>query len=353
MHKVAIIIPTMNRPDLILRQFEFYELMNSPHPIYVSDSSNEENAKKLIKGIEKFKTLKITYQWASPGKDHLYSLLELVKEKFCIQMGDDDIMIPDTISECADFLEQNHDYGTCMGKQVNIRFRKEDYNNAFGKIGQQTRPMGRSVEGDDMLVRIKDFWSNPYFICFVVRRTETERKLRKITKNFSLMERMLEFLLVSNLIICGKSKILDKLGYVMQISDNRYNFEQDLYLDFVLSPDIKDKWKIARDGLSEIIFGTGKTKEDSDKIAKWMFIVYLAHQFKLDVDWLPVNSDRGGIVKNKNYLKRAKYIILNNPVLSSIYHKFKPPHGDVAYPGSKYYNDFKNIKDFLEKNRTP
>src|SRR3989344_4055848 len=85
--KVATIISTMNRPDFILRQFEFYELMDSPHPIYISDSSNEENAEKLKNGIKKFKKLNITYQWAPPGKDCLYLLLPLVKEKFAILLS--------------------------------------------------------------------------------------------------------------------------------------------------------------------------------------------------------------------------------------------------------------------------
>ena len=98
MTKVAIIIPTMNRPDFLLRHFEFYELTNSPHPIYISDSSTPENAEKIKSGIDKFKKLNITYQWAPPGKDCLHQLLPQIKEKYCIQIGDDDLMIPNTIS---------------------------------------------------------------------------------------------------------------------------------------------------------------------------------------------------------------------------------------------------------------
>ena len=56
-NKVAIIIPTMNRPVFLLRQLEFYELSDSLHPVYISDSSNEENAEKLKNGIKQFKKL--------------------------------------------------------------------------------------------------------------------------------------------------------------------------------------------------------------------------------------------------------------------------------------------------------
>src|SRR3989344_1397157 len=283
-NKVAIIIPTMNRPVFLLRQLEFYELSDSLHPVYISDSSNKENAEKLKNGIKQFKKLNITYQWAPPGKDCLYQLLTLVREKYCIQMGDDDILIPKTISECADFLENHPDYATCSGKQVNIRFQHEDYNNPFGRIRRQTRPHGRSIEDEDMLVRAKNFWSDPFFICFVVRRTEVEKSIREITKHFSLMDRMLEFLLVSILIISGKSKTLDKLGYIMQVSDNRYAFEQGLAIDFMLFSALGEKWSLGEKGFSKMLMKKGISEEKSREIVRWLFIVYLARQFTLEVD---------------------------------------------------------------------
>jgi glycosyltransferase domain-containing protein len=340
----------MNRPDFILRQFEFYELMNSPHPIYISDSSNEEKSEKLKNGIKKFKKLNITYQWAPPGKDCLYQLLPLVKEKYCIQMGDDDIMIPKTLSECADFLEEHPDYGTCGGKQVNIRFRREDYNNPFGIIERQTRPLGRSLEDEDMLVRIKNFWSDTFFIPFVVRRFETESSIRNITKHFSFIGCMVEFLLVSILITSGKAKTLDKLGYIMQINDNRYDFDYTLYIDFVLSPDMNKNWKICEEELSEVIRKKGRSREESLKIVKWLFIVFLAHQFTLNISWLPIGRKDPEIVK-RNLLKELRRFISSNHLLKSIYYKFYPPVKDITRPESKYFNDFETVKDFLEKNR--
>src|SRR3989344_5989671 len=119
-NKVAIIVTTMNRPDYMLRKFRFYELV-------------------------------------PPGKDYVYQLLPLIKEKYCFHMGDDDLIIPKTSSECADFLEDHPDYGTCSGQQVNIRFRKKDFDNAYGIIERQTVPINRSFEEEDTLARIKNF----------------------------------------------------------------------------------------------------------------------------------------------------------------------------------------------------
>ena len=344
--KVAIIIPTMNRPDFILRHFEFYELINSPHPIYISDSSNEENAEKIKNGIKKFKKLDIVYQWAPPGKDYLYQLIPLIKEKYCIQIGDDDLIIPKTMSECADFLENNPDYATCAGKQINVRFREEDYNKSRGLVGRATLPMGRSIEDEDMLVRVKNFWSDTNFICFAVRRTEIETKIRNATKVFSLMEPLLEVILWSMLIVYGKAKIIDKVGYIMQISNNR-GFSTDLAIDTMLSPSITEKWGACQNGLSELLRGQGVSEEESRNISKWIFILYLANKFTYETSWRSYGLPKN-IHTEQEASKKARSLIGRLPLLKRIYYKYKPPK-DASRPESKYFRDYKAVKDFLEK----
>ena len=44
--KVAILIPTMNRADFVIRQLQYYASVNCPHTIYIGDSSNQENSEK-------------------------------------------------------------------------------------------------------------------------------------------------------------------------------------------------------------------------------------------------------------------------------------------------------------------
>jgi len=322
--------------------------MDSPHPIYISDSSNEENAEKIKNGIKKFKKFDIVYQWAPPGKDCLYQLIPLIKEKYCIQIGDDDLIIPKTISECADFLENHPDYATCAGKQINVRFREEDYNKFRGLIGRVTLPMGRSIEDEDMLVRVKDFWSNTNFICFAVRRTEIEAKIRNATKVFSLMEPLIEVILWSILIIYGKAKIIDKLGYIMQISNNR-SFSSDLAIDTMLAPSITEKWGACQNGLSELLRGIGVSNEESVNISKWIFILYLANKFTYETNWRSYGFPKNAPAKQESS-KKIRYFVAYLPLLKKMYYKFKSPQ-DATRPESKYFSDFKVVKDFLEKNR--
>ncbi len=342
----------MNRPDFLFRQFDFYELMNSPHPIYILDSSNEENSQKIKEGIKKFKKLNITYQWAPPGNDHVYSLMPLIKEKYCTTACDDDIMIPSIASECADFLENHPDYATCMGKEVSIRFRPEDFNKPYGIIERATLPMGKSFEDEDAFQRARNFWSDPNHICLSVRRVEVERKIRNITKNFFLTEACTEFTVQSMPIVAGKAKILDRLGYIMQISGIRYGFVDVDEIDgFIASPSLKKKREIMFNGLSEIFQEQGKSKEKSVIMATVMFNIYTARCINAEIKDLTSYLEQTGEVKSsptkKAVSKRLKYFILGLPLFKRAYFKYKKPQ-DVMQPESPYFKEFKVIRDFLK-----
>lgn len=352
--KVAIITPTMNRPDFILRQFQFCKFMKSPHPIYIADSSNPENAEKIKKNIEKFKDLNITYQWYPPGKDPLYSLLGLVKEKYCILINDDDLALPDALSESADFLEDHPDYGTCAGKQVNYYFRNEDSTKPYGIISHQTRPLGVSLEDGNMLKRVKDLWFNwieDNFLIFAVRKTETERELRNIIKHLSIIEDMNEFLIFSFLAISGKHKVLDMLMYFMYrgpMSQPIHNLE-----DFILSPNIVEKWRICEKEFAKSMQRRGLTEKESVMAVRGMFMIFFMSQMGIEEgSWESIGQDKSVLATQvPSRLKRLRQFASRLPLLKKVYYRFSSPRNDVSLPESKYFDDFRLVKDFLEKKK--
>ena len=59
--KVAILIPTMNRPDFIERTVAYYDSLNSPHPIYIGDASDLDRSVKTIKLLKRFKNIEVNY----------------------------------------------------------------------------------------------------------------------------------------------------------------------------------------------------------------------------------------------------------------------------------------------------
>ena len=160
------------------------------------------------------------------------------------------------------------------------------------------------------------------------------------------MEPIIEVILWSMLIIYGKAKIIDKLGYIMQISNNR-SFSTDLAIDVLLAPSIKEKWGACQNGLSELLRGIGVSNEERVNISKWIFILYLANKFTYETNWRSYGFPKNAPAKQESS-KKLRYFVAHLPLLKKMYYKFKPPQ-DATRPESKYFRDFKVVKDFLEK----
>ena len=144
-----------------------------------------------------------------------------------------------------------------------------------------------------------------------------------------------------------KSKILDKLGYIMQQSDLR-SFPTELTADFMLKPSTKEKWDICQSGLSKFLQGKGVSPEESIKMAEWILILYLSRQFSQEANYsFPYPKSIKYRPLKQNLSKKIKYSVLSHPLFKKIYFKLKKPE-DVTRPESKYFHDFKIVKDFLE-----
>ena len=59
MHKIGILIITMNRYKFLLRQLDYYLSVGCPHVIYIGDSSDSFNKDKIQK--KKLKKYKINW----------------------------------------------------------------------------------------------------------------------------------------------------------------------------------------------------------------------------------------------------------------------------------------------------
>ena len=58
---VGIILTTKDRADFVIRQLEYYILTKNNHPIYIGDSSNDNEKQKLLDRMDYFKKYLINY----------------------------------------------------------------------------------------------------------------------------------------------------------------------------------------------------------------------------------------------------------------------------------------------------
>ncbi|MFI4937144.1 MAG: TIGR00180 family glycosyltransferase [Candidatus Berkiellales bacterium] len=115
--RATILIPTYNRPKELKRLLHFLQFSQNPYPVVVLDGSTAENQKINRENIRDFK-LVIAFPF-DPGM-HLGTRLaiglnEHVNTDYAILCGDDDFIIPQTITQAITFLQENPEYSAVNG----------------------------------------------------------------------------------------------------------------------------------------------------------------------------------------------------------------------------------------------
>ena len=210
--KVAILIPTKNRPDFIERTIAYYDSLKSAHPIYIGDASGPEIAARITAFIKRFNNVDVRYfHWEDLGV--IQAKVKLAEEAlgecvYCTYHGDDDYFIPSSLSKCAEFLSKNPDYRTAQGRAASFAL---DRPGPFGKIRWVNEYWGvNALEQETSAERLVSF-DKKYF----VTQFSTHRTAEFMQDSQHYLE--IKDDLVGELLHCftfaikGKSKFLDCL----------------------------------------------------------------------------------------------------------------------------------------------
>ena len=340
--KVAILIPTMNRPEFLIRTLNYYAKQRSPHPIYIGDSSNPENAeiiKALIKSLDG--KLEINYSWFPPKFDNSEKLLIKVKEKYAVYIGDDDFEIPSSLTKCAEFLENNPDYTSAGGHGVTFRIKTSG---PYGEIDRLADYPFRPLEAETASQRLTDFMKNLFTITFGVNRVEHLRKI--LAGQITMVATWNELSQLCSCAIAGKSKLIDCLGFVRQIHDKQY-YACNM-VDWLTAKDFHDSYILLKERLAKKISEVDNMPTNQAELVVrdsfWEYLqVYMAAEQK---EWKARN--KSPIVMSPAKLLRVK-IGKAFPILKIMHHRYFPNkkqlHYDVLDPRSHYYEDFKPVWD--------
>lgn len=352
--KVGIVIPTRNRADFVIRQLQYYASVNCPHTIYIGDSSNQEESEKIKSEISKLKNkLNIVYEYlpnlTRGSADAARHLLSVVNEKYSCYSCDDDYQVPNSLTICADSLENNPDYATAGGRAINFRLKN---NGIYGDLDRLSDYRVTRILNESGSERLINFFHDNFVPLFLVNRTDQLLKSHEHVTEIKDHMFSSEIVPCALSIIAGKSITLDCLGYVRQMHDqHRVQLEPS---EWITSPDWNESYKIYENVISESIAKQDKIPlENAVKIARKAFTGQL-------LKWLAAehrNYSNQGPIPKKNYKNMVKSIrsevAKTFPFLKYIYRmKVRPRltgkkdlHYEVLQPNSKYYKDFKPIID--------
>lgn len=350
--KVGIYIPTLNKPDFVIRQIKYYASLRSPHPIYIGDDSNEENALILQQAIENFKDrLEINYyhkQWPPSQADCELKLVSSIKEKYAVFCGDDDFLTPNSLTKCAEFLEKNSDYALATGLAVSFNL---DRSGPYGQIVSMSDYRRPEVLKEKAGERLLDYLTTYHVTLFSVGRTvdlKNDWELSLKAKEGSFQTEIMSGCLA---VARGKTKTLDCLAIIRQMHDTRQP-SPDIF-DWLTKPDWAETYQYFSEVLAKEISEKDDFSEDEAKSiikkAMWTYI-----QKHLVAKYGQVDQK-----KPTNFEKLSKKIVKKIfPSSKKIFLKYLKPrlktgrpslHYEVRQPWSPYYQDFQEIVKAVEK----
>ena len=345
--KIAILIPTMNRPEFIERVVAYYNSLNSPHPIYIGDASNPEVAVQTVNNLKQFRNVEVNYfHWQ--GVNTLRTIVKLAEEagkecQFCAFSGDDDYFIPSSLTRCAGFLAGNKSYRTAQGRAAIFEL---DRAGAYGKIRSLSQYWGEnSLEQETGLERVESFRKKYFVMQFSVHRTDEfliDSELYKEIKDYSLSEAMHCFIFA----IKGRSKFLDCLYMVRSNHDDRV-YTALGFVDWVMRPGWSSECNEVIDILSRTLQETDNLSLNQPRsVIRGAFKeMFEKHSFKSH----PIN-------RNANFLSYLKHIL---PV--DLKNTLRPLHNlsmgvkDMRLLRSKrsyFYEDFLPVERSLTRHVT-
>jgi glycosyltransferase domain-containing protein len=277
---VAIIIPTKNRSDLLIRQLSYYASSGCRLSVYVGDSSDEADFEQTAKAVQRLRAQVNIVHMALPGRTigHATSeMLHVAKEPYAAFSGDDDFLVPESLGKCAQFLEANPDYATAHGFAAICFIQIQG---GHRKVTDASHYVLRFSEGATARDRLRAYWANNFETVFSVHRTEDFRSVvdaaAQMPDNGSFND-----LNCSLPIVQGKSKQLDCFYLVRGVHD-RQSVGLNTF-DWLTSLDWSSWYPEFRDYLSEgLVLQDGVTMEEAREVVKQSFWGYLARGITRD-----------------------------------------------------------------------
>lgn len=174
MSNVDLVIPTLNRSDLLKRILDYYQDNGQDFNFIVADSSNRANKAKNKKLVKTYPTLNIQYIDKFPPKmpQHIKfaEMVKYVKSKYVCFCPDDDFIVPNGIKECVDFLEKNPDYSAAHGVYIGFY----TYKNLLGqkRFWWTFRYPNNSITSTSSVNRLTSHLKDYTLVLWAVRRTD-------------------------------------------------------------------------------------------------------------------------------------------------------------------------------------
>lgn len=315
---ITIIIPTFNRAAFLARSLKYYLLAKCSHHIVIADSSDDKNfheTNRLV--LESSERLSVEHR-RFPNDFSNYqcidNVLDSVGTPFVAVIGDDDMLVPDTLTAAATFLTENSGFSGVVGDAITVRTQN---NSVWGPLIETGRyDTGARIE-DSPVSRVLKCIDESNSFDYALMRRETRVASVKAAVHGHLYRKFGFFGELANVMIlaaAGKIHKLSKLMLVRQIHTTNSTFET--------SQDIFDKicdahWPAAvanlRSSIETALTADGSVGSSlASRVAKKVVWTYVNRNFGKALDKFSLhpsatNSTLGEPNNFKNYVRNSAF----------------------------------------------
>lgn len=230
---LTVMVPTINRPDFLIRLLRYYEACRFPYTLAIGDSSDEERARPTRVVLAELEgKLKINY-FSCPELNDAQTirfLIERLETPYAVFVADDDFLVPEGLAAAARFLDDHPDYAAAHGQGIIAVLQDSGSYGRFSATGLYRQPVLEQAAACDRLQALMRNYSVPLFS---VHRTATWRRMYRRTADLE-DKTFTELLAVALSAVSGKIKQVEGLSLVRQAHDRRY-FLPDSF-DWVTGP---------------------------------------------------------------------------------------------------------------------
>jgi glycosyltransferase domain-containing protein len=213
--RITCLGPTHNRPQFLRRLLTYYSVFWPEFSFLVVDSSGRQAAAENNSAIERFRrTLKIEYRhFASDYMSKCINALGLVRTPFVVFCADDDLLIPDSVGKCVEFLEVEEGFATVQGRTALLNTTRSTWHRRLKIL------KGYSIDQNCPLDRCHRIASNFFSNLYAVHRTKClldNFRIAAANMDLNSSPHLAEALLLQMSVLRGRVKVLPLMYSIWQ-----------------------------------------------------------------------------------------------------------------------------------------
>ncbi len=220
--QITLLVPTLNRPDFVLRMAAYHQATGFRGCLMVGDSSDPARFEQARRGLARLNLDFQVVHLPMPGLKHfecLRRMAPMIQTPFATYVCDDDLLVTGALEEGIRFLEGNPAYSAASGAGILLDMETDG---AWGQVaGTSPFPL-KGLEQERSADRLVDFLADYFVVAFSVNRTGQFRRQWEASPEFTDSAFAIELFPCALIAAQGKVKAMNRLFVIRHLHRQRY-----------------------------------------------------------------------------------------------------------------------------------